>query len=128
MLAKLTPIAAFGLGACATIVDGTTQDIHLSSNVPTAKCSIEQNGVQIVDPTPVPATLKLPRRRGNLIVTCSAPDHETGTQALVAGTNPKSVALMLPMALLDAAADSALGGLVEYQDRAYVYLMPSHSS
>ncbi len=59
---------------------------------------------------------------GNLIVTCEAPGYETGKLALIAGKNPKTVALGMPVLLLNGLADSALGGVDWYQDRAYVYL------
>ncbi len=115
-------VAALTLAGCATVVDGTQQTISLSSNAEGAICGITQNGRQIVAPAPVPASHVLPRVQGNLIVTCEAAGYETAQLALVAGKNPKTVALALPLALVNAGADTALGGIDWYQDRAYVYL------
>ncbi|MEM9140361.1 MAG: hypothetical protein AAGB15_11090 [Pseudomonadota bacterium] len=116
------PIAALALSGCATIVDGTSQQIQLTSNAPGAACGVAQNGVQIVSPAPVPATHTIARRSGNLIVTCSAPGYKSGTVALMAGRNPLSVVGHLPAIVLGAGADSAFGGLPEYQNEAYVHL------
>lgn len=115
--------AALALGGCATIVDGRSQQIELTSNAPGATCGITQNGVQIVEPTAVPATHTVRRRSGNLIVTCDAPGYQSKTQALMQGANPLSVTGHLPGILLGAGADAAFGGLADYQDSAYIYLV-----
>lgn len=118
-------LAAFALGGCATIVDGTSQQIELTSNAPGATCGITQNGVQIVQPAAVPATHTISRRSGNLIVTCEAPGYQPSTQALMAGKNPLSVVGNMPAMVSGAGFDSLFGGLSEYQDSAYVHLTKS---
>lgn len=115
--------AALILGGCATVVDGRYQNVDLSSNAAGANCGITQNGVQIVEPQPVPATHTIRRRSGNLIVTCEAPGYQPTTKALMAGRNPKTVVGHLPGILLGVGADAALGGLADYQDSAYIYLV-----
>lgn len=115
-------LAALALGGCATIVDGTSQQIQLTSNAPGATCGIKQNGVQIVAPVAVPATHTLRRRSGNLIVTCEAPGYQPSTQALMAGKNPLSVVGNMPGMVSGAGMDSLLGGIADYQDSAYVHL------
>ena len=116
--------AALFLGGCATVVDGRSQQIQLTSNAPGATCGISQNGEQIVAPEPVPATHNLRRRAGNLIVTCEAPGFQPNTQALVTGRNPLSVVGHFPGILLGAGADAAFGGLADYQNQAYIHLKP----
>ena len=118
-------LAALALGGCATIVDGTSQQIQLTSNAPGATCGISQNGVQIVAPVAVPATHTVRRRAGNLIVTCEAPGYQSNTQALMAGKNPLSVVGNMPAMVSGAGMDSLFGGISDYQDSAYVYLKKS---
>lgn len=120
ILASLCAVVT--LAGCATIVDGTQQTISLTSNVEGAMCGITQRGVQVVAPAPVPVTRILPRTSGNLIVTCEAEGYETAKVALIAGKSPKSVVLNAPAIVTGALADTALGGIDWYQDRAYVYL------
>lgn len=114
--------AALALAGCATVIDGTRQAIRIDTNAKDATCGVTQNGRQVVAPTSAPATHLVPLAKGNLIVTCEAPGYETGRVALITGKNPKTVALALPAILLNAGADSALGGIDWYQERAYVYL------
>lgn len=116
-------LAAVALSGCATVVDGRYQNIELSSNAPGATCGITQNGVQVVEPTPVPATHTVRRRSGALIVSCEAPGHQPATKALVAGRNPLAVTGHLAGILLGAGADAAFGGLAEYQEQAYIHLV-----
>jgi len=123
MIRFVLPAMALAVAGCATLVDGTRQQISLSSNAPNATCGITQNGAQIVAPAPVPATHTVERRPGNLIVTCQAPGYQPATQALVAGRNPLSVVGQMPVMVFGAAADGALGGLPEYQNQAYVHLV-----
>ena len=115
--------ALVALGGCGTIADGTRRRSRWTSNAEAAMCGITQNGREVVAPAEVPARHVLPRVSGNLIVTCEAPGYETGQVALIAGKNPKTVALALPVMLLNAGADKALGGIDWYQDRAYVHLV-----
>lgn len=126
---KTLPIlaAALVLSGCATIVDGTTQQIRLSSNAENAKCSISHEGVLIVPSLPVPAGHIVQRRPGNLMVTCDAPGYESRTVALVAGRNPLAVAPVLPVFPQNSGYDAAFGGLAEYQDSAYIHLKRASS-
>lgn len=119
----LLGVAALGLSACATITDGTSQGITLTSNVDGAQCGIEQNGVQIVEPATVPATHNITRRGGNLIVTCSAEGYETEKVALVTGKSPLAVAGMLLIGLpANTGLDAATGAWHESQNQAYIHL------
>ena len=121
---RFVPLAAAAglLAGCATIADGTQQTISLDSNVEGALCGISQNGKEIVAPTAVPTAHLLPRVSGNLIVTCEAEGYETAVVALMAGKNAKTVVLNAPAIMFGALADTALGGIDEYQDRAYIHL------
>jgi len=112
------------LSACGTLEGGSSQGITLNTNAENATCSISQNGVEIIPASPAPATHQVPRRSGNLLVTCSAPGYTTETVALVAGKHPRSVVgVMLTGALINVGTDAYTGGIHEYQSEAYIHLM-----
>ncbi|MEM7213301.1 MAG: hypothetical protein AAF479_15680 [Pseudomonadota bacterium] len=114
------------LSACGTLEGGSSQGITLNTNAENATCSITQNGVEIVPASPAPATHDVPRRAGNLLVTCSAPGYNSETVALVAGKHPRSVAgVMLTGALINVGTDAYSGGIHEYQNEAYIHLTRS---
>src|SRR6516165_1257456 len=48
------------LGACSSIIEGTSQEIMVNTNPPGAKCSLNRQGQSIarIDPTPGAATIK----------------------------------------------------------------------
>ncbi|MEM6623591.1 MAG: hypothetical protein AAF674_15285 [Pseudomonadota bacterium] len=116
---------------CATVMNGTSQQISISSNAKDALCEVVQNGVEVVPPQRAPATFLVPRRAGNLVVTCSADGYEPNTVALIAGKSPLAVGSAVALgatgpafSLAGVGADAATGSWHEYQDRAYVYLIP----
>jgi hypothetical protein len=116
-------LTALGLSACATVKEGTTQAITLTSNVEGAMCGIEQNGVQIVAPATVPAAHFIKRQDGNLIVTCMADGYETEKVALVTGKSPLAVAGSMVVGFaINAGFDAASGAWHESQNEAYVHL------
>lgn len=119
----LLPVAALSLSACATFTDGTSQGITLSSNAPGAACSISQNGVEIVPATAVPATHVIPRRGGNLIVSCAAEGYEPETTALVTGKHPMAVTgVLLTGLVINTGTDAASSAWHESQKEAYIHL------
>ena len=114
---------ALALAACSTVTDGTSQGITLRSNVDGALCSISQNGAEIVPATPVPATHDIPRRGGNLIVSCSADGYETETTALVTGKHPMAVTgILLTGMLINTGTDAATSAWHDSQNEAYIHL------
>ena len=118
----LVPAVALALSACSTVTDGTSQGITLSSNAP-ALCSISQNGVEIVPATAVPATHKIGRASGNLIVSCSAEGYEPETVALVTGKHPMAVTgILLTGMLINTGTDAATSAWHESQNQAYIHL------
>ena len=119
----MTTAAAISLSACATFTDGASQNITLESNAANATCSITQNGNQIVAPAPVPATHRIERRPGDLIVDCSAPGHAPAKLALVNGKHAMTVTgILLTGVLVNVGTDAISHSWHEAQDKAYVYL------
>ncbi|MFK7943326.1 MAG: hypothetical protein AB8B85_10500 [Paracoccaceae bacterium] len=124
----LPALAAFALTGCTTFTDGASQDITLTSNAPNAQCSITRQGVEIVPASPVPATHRISKRRGDLIVACNAVGYQPQTVALVAGKDPMAVTgVMLTGMLINVGTDAISHSWHEYQDRAYIH-MPKSSN
>ena len=116
------PVALLALGGCATIADGTTQPVTITSNAPGATCEIAQNGEVIAPATPVPNTFELRRRDGNLLVTCQAPGYRSESVALVTGKNPKTIGGHMWNSLSFGLVDLVSGAVHEYTGSAYVPL------
>ena len=115
-------VAALTLAGCATVIDGTSQEIYLESNVD-AKCNITQGGTVIVSNMTVPGSRRIPRRQQDLILDCNAEGYEPAKLALVAGANPLTVVGHMPNSLIGGVlADSVMGGVGEYQNQAYIHL------
>ena len=72
--------ACLGLGACSTIVTGTTQQIALTTpGVTGAACTLTGgDGVHLA--TAVPGSVHVPKSKKDLLVTCTAPGLASVTQ------------------------------------------------
>jgi hypothetical protein len=66
---------------CATIMQGYYQEISVESNVPLAYCTVEQEGIGLVDAVVVPGRMLVPRDRfAALHVTCSRVGYTEKTE------------------------------------------------
>lgn len=118
----LTAAVAMSIAGCSTFDEGARQGITLTSNAPAA-CSITQNGVELVPASPVPATHEIPKRAGNLIVSCAADGYQPETVALVNGKHPMAVTgVLLTGLLVNTGTDAATSSWHHAQDSAYIHL------
>lgn len=67
------------LPACATILEGSSQDVAIETAPPGASCSVDRKGEHLGTVAPTPGTLKLDKSRHDLAVTCSKPGYVTAT-------------------------------------------------
>lgn len=77
-LAGVLALAAC-LPACATILEGPSQDMAVDTSPQGANCSVDREGEHLGTVAPTPGTLKLGKSRHDLAVTCSKPGYVTAT-------------------------------------------------
>ena len=120
----LSAAALLAMAGCTTVTDGNTQDITLTTNAEGATCSISRLGQVLVPASPVPGTFPISKRRGDLIVDCSAPGYASQQVALVNGKDPMAVTgVALTGMLVNVGTDAISHSWHEYQDRAYIHLV-----
>ena len=71
----LTPIIF--LSACATIVNGSSQTVTVSTTPPGATCTVDRMGVRIGAIAQTPGSVRLDKSKNDLSVTCSKPGFQT---------------------------------------------------
>lgn len=67
------------LPACATIVEGTSDNVTLSSNPAGATCTIDRNGERVGAVSATPGTVQIDKSRRDLLVGCSKEGYQTAT-------------------------------------------------
>src|ERR1700686_4916836 len=69
----------FILCACATITEGTSQDISVVTNPSGASCVFERMGMNIGNIVSTPATLNIPKRKYDALIRCNKPGYQEAT-------------------------------------------------
>lgn len=117
---------AFALGGCATIIEGTTQEIAMDVVPPHAECSAEQNGKEVARYNPTSRTMFVPKSRRDLIITCAAPGYQTKAVREVSEVSGWGVASILLWDL--GLTDYATGALNKYDSSLTIVLVPEDGS
>ncbi|WP_421995025.1 hypothetical protein [Reyranella sp.] len=118
---------AFGLGACATVVAGTTQEVHVQSEPPGAACRLDkQSGnVSIGFVRKTPEKVKLPRSKDNVVIKCTLDGYQESDELMVSSFSGATVGNILLGGLVGIAIDAASGANNKYPERVTVVLTPA---
>lgn len=116
-------IAAAGLtGGCASVVEGTTQQVYVASDPAGADCTASNDLGKWPVVTPGVVTVK--KSQSVLSVRCSKAGYKDGSYYLSARMSSLAAAgAMMPyIGLIDAAADASSGAAMIYPNQAFVVL------
>ena len=73
----LLPLAL--LPACATIVNGSSQTVTVSTTPPAATCTLDRVGERIGAIAATPGSVRIDKSKNDLSVTCSKSGYQTAT-------------------------------------------------
>ena len=76
-LLLIAPLAM--LGACATLVNGTTQTVTVSTTPAAASCTLDRMGARVGAISATPGSVRLDKSKNDLAVTCSKDGFQTAT-------------------------------------------------
>jgi len=68
--------AAGALGGCATITEGTTQEIYVNIVPSVARCNAAEKGEVVGTYNPETMSFKVPKSKTDLFIACSAPGYK----------------------------------------------------
>lgn len=122
---KLTSVvavaAALCLSACSSVVEGTSQTLHFSSNPSGAACKLERNGLVIGNVT-TPGALVVQKTKHNINVTCSKEGYEDSTAFLKSEVAGATFGNIILGGGIGWAIDSASGADNKYAEHTTVTL------
>jgi len=118
-----------GLGGCATIVKGTTQDIALDTNPQGGNCNVLRAGAPVATIT-APGIVKVGRGKERLTITCTkAPEFPTETAMTVDSKfNGATFGNILAGGVIGVVVDSSTGANYSYPDKVTVELAGTASA
>jgi hypothetical protein len=69
----------FLAGSCASLFDGTTQEISVSTTPASARCTFWRNGAPIADIASTPSAVRIRKTKSDLVIVCSKPGYAAAT-------------------------------------------------
>ena len=79
-------ISSLSLGACSTIVDGTTQEISINTNPAGADCGIERLDTNIARVNPTPGAALVSKTKHDITIRCNKEGYVESTYINKSGT------------------------------------------
>jgi hypothetical protein len=134
---KLTSSAALvatgiALSGCATVFEGTSQEITVVTNPPAASCVFERQGMQVGTIASTPGTANIRKSKYDVTIKCDKTGYQeaqflnhSGVSAAIAGNVAADILLT---AGLSSIVDSADGADNKYDSAVNMTLLPVQSS
>lgn len=121
-LLSAAAIAAISLSGCASITEGTSQEIRVDVTPSVASCSGTRKGTPTGTYDPVSHIYKVDKSRNDIIFTCTSPGYRDKAVSLVSSASGWGVAgaLTLDLGLID----YATGALNKYDPTLTMTLEP----
>ena len=66
-------------GGCASIFDGTSQEISVSTTPVGARCTFWRNGAPIADIASTPSAVRITKTKSDLVIVCGKPGYAAAT-------------------------------------------------
>jgi len=112
------------LGGCASIFEGTTQQISVNTTPAGARCTFWKNGALIGDIAETPGSLRIRKSKDDLFIVCDKPGYASATFVNKSGLAMATMANVLTLGLAWA-VDSSRGADNKYQGEVSMALVPS---
>ena len=112
------------LSGCASIFEGTTQQISVNTTPAGARCTFWKNGALIGDIAATPGSVRIRKSKDDLFIVCDKPGYASATYVNKSGLAMATIANVLTAGLAWA-VDSSRGADNKYQGEVTMALAPS---
>jgi hypothetical protein len=112
------------LSGCASIFEGTTQQISVNTTPAGARCTFWKNGALIGDIAATPGSLRIRKSKDDLFIVCDKPGYASATFVNKSGLAMATIANVLTAGLAWA-VDSSRGADNKYQSEVSMALVPT---
>jgi hypothetical protein len=112
------------LPGCATIFEGTSQSVGISTDPPGADCTIDRAGSRVGQVNPTPGSIHIDKSKNDLSVSCKHTGYQTATVAQSPKFQGTTFGNILFGGLIGVAVDAASGANFEYPADVRMSLAP----
>ena len=116
--------SSVGLGACSTIVEGTSQDIAINTNPSRANCGIERQGTTIARVNSTPGSALVSKTKHDITIRCNKDGYHESTFMNKSDAAMATFGNMVAGGLIGWGIDSATGADNKYSSPVNVTLIP----
>jgi hypothetical protein len=116
--------AATSLGACSSIIEGTSQEILVNTNPAGANCKFEREGVVIATIPATPAAATIRKTKHDIVISCDKPGYQSATYMNKSDVAGATVGNILLGGGIGWAIDSAAGADNKYASPVNITLVP----
>lgn len=118
----LLAAALLGLGGCATVVKGSSQDIAIDSSPQGASCEVTRQGVILGQISATPAKFNVSRDKDPLVIACKKPGHAAGQSTAESKFNGATLGNILLGGVIGVVVDASTGANYTYPEQVMVAL------
>jgi hypothetical protein len=119
---------ALSLGACATITQGSSEDITVNTNPSGANCAINRQDAKIAQIDQTPGTVKIDKTKNDLTIVCDKVGYQQATYMVHSGVEPMTFGNIAIGGLIGWGIDSATGSDNHYDSPVNVTMVPATAS
>ena len=112
------------MSGCASIFEGTTQQISVNTTPPGARCTFWRNGALIADVPVTPGAATIDKTKDELVIVCTKPGYTAASFVNKSGLAMATFANILTAGLAWA-VDSSRGADNKYQGEVNLALVPA---
>ncbi|RAI58165.1 hypothetical protein DOO78_15660 [Roseicella frigidaeris] len=102
------------LPACATLIEGTSDNVTLSSNPAGAACVVDRNGERVGAVSATPQSVRISKSRHDLVVNCTKEGYQPATKVASSSFTGTTFGNILAGGLVGVAVDAASGANSKY--------------
>jgi hypothetical protein len=113
----LASVAVIVTAGCATIMEGTSQSVQITTMPPGARCFVDREGARLGEVGSTPGSIRLDKSKSDVAVTCSKAGYETATVAQSPNFQGTTFGNILIGGGVGAIADAASGANYQFRLR-----------
>jgi hypothetical protein len=116
--------AALVLGACSSIIEGTSQEILVNTNPPDAECSLNREGISIARVSPTPGAVTIKKTKHDMTIICMKEGFHDATYFNKSDVAGATVGNVILGGGIGWAIDSASGADNKYESPVNINFVP----
>jgi len=117
-------VAIASLTGCASIIDGTSQEIMVNTNPAAADCALEREGIVIARINPTPAATTIKKTKHDITIRCNKSGYEEAVYLNNSGAAGSTFGNIILGGGIGWAVDSAAGADNKYDSPVNITLVP----